>query len=67
MRHVVNDRDDGDPSYRVRQATGVICIQLGCDLDEATGRLTILAAAIGESLDDAALDVLDGILRFDLN
>ena len=38
--------------------------QLDCDITEAFGRLRILAAATSQTLEDLALDVLDGMVRF---
>lgn len=55
----------GPISHRVAQATGMISVQAGCDLDEALQLLIIRAESIGESLEDTALDVIDGIIRFD--
>jgi hypothetical protein len=52
-------------SDRVHQATGMIAVQAECDLPAALALLIIKAADIGESLEDTALDVLDGIIRFD--
>lgn len=52
-------------SIHVHQATGMVAAQAGCDIQEAFNRLTIRAAAMGQSLDDIALDVLDRIVRFD--
>jgi plasmid stability protein len=43
----------------------MVAAQAGCDIQEAFNRLTIRAAAMGQSLDDIALDVLDRIVRFD--
>ncbi len=34
-------------------------------MEEALGRLRVRAAAAGQDLDELALDVLDGIIRFD--
>ncbi len=51
-------------SVHVHQATGMVAAQAECDIAEAFARLTIRAAAMGQSLDDTALDVLDGVLRF---
>lgn len=52
-------------SDRVHQAAGMIAAQAGCDLPAARSMLIAKATEIGESLDDTALDVLDGIIRFD--
>jgi hypothetical protein len=59
------DRMAGHISSHVAEATGMISVQAGCDVDEALQLLIIRAEAIGASLEDAALDVIDGILRFD--
>jgi hypothetical protein len=52
-------------SHRVLQATGMVAVQAGCDVAEALGRLKIRAAATGQPLEKLALDVLDGVIRFD--
>ena len=49
----------------VHQATGMIAAQADCDVNEAFARLTIRATATDQTLHDTALDVLDGIARFD--
>jgi len=54
------------PSYRVHQATGMISAQAECSLEEAMQLLIIRADAAGESVEDMALDVIDGLIRFDL-
>ena len=59
---------DGDASQNstiaIYQATGMIAAQAGCDVEEAFARLTIRAAAQGQSQHDMALDVLDRVVRF---
>ena len=50
---------------RVHQATGMICAQVGCGVSEAFDRLKLRSAARGQTLDETALDVLDGVIRFD--
>jgi hypothetical protein len=52
-------------SAAVHQATGMIAAQADCDIVEAFNRLTIRAAAMGQSVNDTALDVLDRVIRFD--
>jgi len=52
-------------SHRVLQATGMVAVQVGCDVTEALGRLKIRANATGQTLENLALDVLDGVIRFD--
>jgi len=55
----------GEPlSVAVHQATGMIAAQAGCDVSEAFARLTIRAAAKGLTPHEMALDVLDGVTRF---
>ena len=63
--------DDGriDPGNlplgdHVHQAAGMVAAQLDCDVSEALGRLKIRADATGQTLEDMALDVLDGVVRF---
>ena len=53
-------------SYRVHQATGMISAQADCGLEEALQLLIIRADAAQESIEDMALDVIDGVIRFDL-
>ena len=53
------------PSYRVHQATGMISAQANCSLEEAMQLLIIRADATGQSLEDMALDVIDGLVRVD--
>ncbi|HEV7526357.1 MAG TPA: ANTAR domain-containing protein [Acidimicrobiia bacterium] len=48
----------------VHQATGMIAAQVGCDVAEAFHRLTIRAAATGQTRHELALDVLDRVVRF---
>jgi AmiR/NasT family two-component response regulator len=48
----------------VHQATGMVAAQLDCDTTEALGRLRIRAVATSQALEDLALDVLDGMVRF---
>ncbi|MCU1466959.1 MAG: hypothetical protein JWM72_2887 [Actinomycetia bacterium] len=43
----------------------MVAAQLGCSMEEALGRLRVRADATGQPLDELALDVLDGIVRFD--
>ncbi len=56
-----------NPDYlgvHVHQATGMIAAQVGCDISEAYGRLQIRADAMDQSVEETALDVLDGVIRF---
>jgi len=62
---------EGDPfraadsfSVAVHQATGMIAAQAECGVSEAFGRLTIRAAAAGQSRHEMALDVLDHVASF---
>jgi ANTAR domain-containing protein len=48
----------------IHQATGMIAAQAGCDVSEAFARLTIRAAATGQTRHEMALDVLDRVTRF---
>ena len=45
--------------------SGMVAAQLGCSMEEALGRLRVRADATGQALDELALDVLDGIVRFE--
>jgi AmiR/NasT family two-component response regulator len=55
----------GPQSDRVSQATGIISVQAGCTLAEAFDLLRERAFALGQTLELTALDVIDGVLRFD--
>ena len=55
------NRDLGD---WVHQATGMVAAELDCDVIEALGRLKIRADATDQTLENLALDVLDGVVRF---
>jgi hypothetical protein len=48
----------------IHQATGMIAAQADCDIDEAFHRLNIRAAAMGQTVQDTALDILDRRIRF---
>jgi AmiR/NasT family two-component response regulator len=52
-------------STLVHLATGIVAVQLDCDVIEAFDRLQLRALATGESLEHLALDVIDGVTRFD--
>jgi hypothetical protein len=52
-------------SEEVHQATGMICAQAGCDVSEALGRLRVRADAVGHTLHDTAVYVIDNVIRFD--
>jgi uncharacterized protein with PIN domain len=52
-------------SARVAQASLMIAVQVPCERDEAIQRLGIRASGLRQSIEDTALDVLDGLLRFD--
>jgi AmiR/NasT family two-component response regulator len=52
-------------SILVNQATGMVAVQLDCDVIEAFDQLQRRALATGESLEHLALDVIDGVTRFD--
>ncbi len=52
-------------SYRIHQATGMVAAQVGCGIDEALARRRIRASSQDQSLEETALDVLDGEVRFD--
>ena len=43
----------------------MIAVQAGCNIPEALDRLIVRAMAEGMNLEHLALDVLDGIVRFD--
>ena len=56
---------NGAQSARVLQATGMISAQAGCDVAAAFELLQERARATDQSLEHTALDVIDGIIRFD--
>ncbi len=58
-------RARGPQSDRVSQATRMIAVQAGCSLPEAFDLLRERAFAIRQQLELTALDVLDGLIRFD--
>jgi hypothetical protein len=62
---VVGPPESWHLSSRVHQATGMIAAQIHCGTSEALDRLKIRSAAQGKTLDDLALDVLNGVIRFD--
>lgn len=43
----------------------MICAQTGCDVSEALGKLRIRADAVGHTLHDTAVYVIDNVIRFD--
>jgi hypothetical protein len=53
-------------SSRAHQAIGMISAQAECNVEEAMHLLIIRADADGESIDDTALNVIDGLIRFDV-
>jgi hypothetical protein len=65
MADDVPDEVFDERSLHVHQAVGMIAVQANCDVEEAFGRLAIRAKAMGQTVEDTALDVLDGLVRFD--
>jgi hypothetical protein len=55
----------GPQSDRVSQATGMVSAQAECSLAVAFDLLRERAFSIGQQLELTALDVLDGVIRFD--
>jgi hypothetical protein len=49
----------------LHRATGIAAVQLDCDRIEASARLTLRAAGMGQSLEATAAGVIDGVIRFD--
>jgi hypothetical protein len=49
----------------VTRAANLVIAQAGCGKVEAVDRLVDQAAELGQSLEHTALDVLDGVIRFD--
>jgi anti-sigma regulatory factor (Ser/Thr protein kinase) len=49
----------------VRQAVALVAAQLGCDEDTARQALEAVATAADETVENVALHVLDGTVRFD--
>jgi hypothetical protein len=56
---------DAPVSDRVSEAMGMIAAQARCGFDHAGRLLANRADALLQSLEHTALDVLDGIIRFD--
>jgi AmiR/NasT family two-component response regulator len=54
----------GHPEARVRQAQGMVSVQLGCELDDALARMRERADETGETLDEIAADVVARLTRF---
>lgn len=57
----------GGPSHdflsnHVHQATGMVAVQAGCDVTQALALLIVRAAEMNQSLEDTALDVIDGVV-----
>jgi hypothetical protein len=52
-------------SVRVAQATRIVAAQAGCGLEEALHRVIIRSEAMGQTIEDTALDTIDGVIRFD--
>jgi AmiR/NasT family two-component response regulator len=63
--HRCSDADD-ELSDHARQAVCLIAKRAGCGLREAFDRLRRLADRSRQTLEHAALDVLDGVLPIDL-
>ena len=56
----------GDRSrFIVSQASGMVARQLECGVIEAFDRLRDRSVDLDQSLEHTALDVIDGVIRFD--
>ena len=62
-----NIPDEMRASVVIGYATGQVVRQADCEVIDAFDRLAERARALGQSLEHTALDVLDGIVRFDEN
>jgi hypothetical protein len=51
-------------SASVRQAQGMVSVQLGCELEDALTRMRDRADETGETLDQIAADVIARLARF---
>jgi len=60
-----NPRKDGHLSAGMHQATGMVSVQLDCDLIEAFARLKLRSVGMGQSIEATAVGVIDGAIRFD--
>jgi hypothetical protein len=49
----------------MHQATGMVSVQLDCDLIEAFARLKLRSVGMGQSIEATAVGVIDGAIRFD--
>lgn len=56
---------NGHFNARIHQATGMISVQLDCNLVDAMTRLRLRATEMGQSLEATAGGVIDGAIRFD--
>ena len=54
----------GPNSDRVSQATGMVSVQAGCKVAQAFDLLRERAFALGKTLEDTALEVIDGKIHF---
>jgi AmiR/NasT family two-component response regulator len=54
----------GHINASVRQAQGMVSIQLGCELEDALTRMRERADETGETLDHIAADVIARLTRF---
>jgi hypothetical protein len=52
-------------SYTIRRAVDIIATQLRCDARVALDTVESLAAATGQPVEDVAVLVLEGAVRFD--
>jgi hypothetical protein len=57
----------GPPEYlnQIHRATGMLSVQVGCEVDKALDRLRILAAASHETLYETALRVIAHTIELD--
>jgi hypothetical protein len=60
-----NIPDEIRVSVLIGYATGQVVRQADCEVIEAFDRLAGRARLLGQSLEHTALDVLDGVIRFD--
>lgn len=71
MRGIVASMAEGRPpsysAFRLEQATVMVSTQAACDSASARTMLAARAEELGQTVEETALDVLDGIVRFDLS
>jgi hypothetical protein len=58
--------NDGGPSDRVAQATGMVSVQASCSVDDALGMIEERARVIDLTTEEVAVSVVDRRFRFSI-